>query len=65
MMKTRTASQVKRLRAAELEAERHYGEVVKESDLTKARNAAAEWRKAAAALTQYVARHPRALPDSG
>jgi hypothetical protein len=64
-MRIRTASEVKRLRAAELEAERHYGEVVKESDLIKARNAAAEWRKAAAELTQYVAKHPRALRDSG
>jgi hypothetical protein len=64
-MKTRTAKEVQRLRAAELEAERRYGEVVKESDLTAARIAAAEWRKAAAALTQYAARHPRAYRDSG
>jgi hypothetical protein len=39
-------------------AERHYGEVVKDSDLSAVRNAAAEWRTAADALTQYLAKHP-------
>jgi len=60
-----TADEVGRLRAAELEAERHYGEVVKDSDLSAVRNAAAEWRQAAEALTQYVAEHPQTQRDSG
>jgi hypothetical protein len=63
MMKTRTASQVKRLRAAELEAERHYGEVVKDSDLAEVRNAAEKWRKAADELSRYVAQHPHPYRD--
>jgi hypothetical protein len=57
-MNRTTAAEVRRLRAAELAAEHHYGEVVKDCDLSAVRNAAAEWRKAAAALTQYLAKHP-------
>jgi hypothetical protein len=64
-MTATTADEVGRLRAAELEAEHHYGEVVKHSDLSAVRNAAAEWRKAADALTQYVAKHPYPYRDSG
>jgi hypothetical protein len=64
-MNTRFANEVRRLKAAELETERLYGEAVKESDLSAARNAAAEWRKAAAALTQYVTKHPRSRRGSG
>jgi hypothetical protein len=62
---TITADEVGRLRAAEHAAERHYGEIVKDSNLSAVRNAAAEWRKAADALTQYLAKHPYPNRDSG
>jgi hypothetical protein len=56
-MNSRVAT-VLRLRAAELEAERRYGEAVRDSDITAARNASLEWRKAAAVLARYVGKHP-------
>jgi hypothetical protein len=64
-MNTTTTDEVRRLRAAELAAERNYGEVVKHSDLSAVRNAAAEWRKAADALAQHVAKHPYPYRGSG
>jgi hypothetical protein len=57
-MNSTTADKIRRLKAAELAAERHYGEVVKNSDLSAVRTAAAEWRQAAEALSRYVAKHP-------
>ena len=57
-MNRTTAAEVRRLRAAELAAERHYGEVVKDCDLSAVRSAAAAWQKAAEALRQYIAKHP-------
>jgi hypothetical protein len=64
-MNRTTTDEVRRLRTAELAAEHHYGEVVKHSDLSAVRNAAAEWRKAADALTRYVAKHPHPYRGSG
>jgi hypothetical protein len=64
-MNTTTADELGRLRAAELEAERHYGEVVKDCDLSAVRNAADKWRKAADALTHFIATHPYPYRDSG
>jgi hypothetical protein len=58
------AEEVGRLRDAELEAERRYDEAVKDSDISAARNAAAEWKEAADALTQYVAKHPHPYRDN-
>jgi hypothetical protein len=58
-------AKVLRLRAAELDAERRYGAAVQESDLSAVRNAAADWRKAAAALAQYVAKYPLPFRNSG
>jgi hypothetical protein len=57
--------EVERLRAAELEAERQYGQAVREADLSAVRSAADVWRKAADALRQYVAKHPRSYRDNG
>jgi hypothetical protein len=64
-MNKKTAVEVGRLKAVELEAERRYGEVVKNSDLTAARNAAERWRKAADALNHYIAENPDPYRNRG
>ncbi len=64
-MNRTTAEEIGRLRAVEIAAEQRYCEAVKNSNLTGARIAAAEWRTAANALTQYIAKHPRRYRDRG
>jgi hypothetical protein len=64
-MNRTTAAKVRRLRAAELAAERHYGELVKDRDPSLICTAAAEWRKAAEALAQYEAMHPYSYRRGG
>jgi hypothetical protein len=58
-----TAEIVGSLRDSEREAERRYDEAVKGSDLCAAQRAAAEWKQAADALTQFVAKHPDPYRD--
>jgi hypothetical protein len=61
---TTTAEEVGRLRDAEREAERRYDEAAKGSELSAARNAAAEWTEAADALTRFIAKHPHPYRDN-
>jgi hypothetical protein len=58
------AEEVGRLRDAELAAERRYDEAVHDCDPSAARVAAAEWKDAADALSQYIAKHPYPYQDS-
>jgi hypothetical protein len=61
---TTTAEEVGRLRDAEREAELRYDEAVKVSDPSAARNAAAEWTKAADTLTRFIAKYPHPYRDN-
>jgi hypothetical protein len=64
-MNTTIADEVKRLRSAELAAEKRYFEATKRSELSAMRIAAENWLRAADALTDYVAKHPDLYRESG
>ena len=53
---TTSAGEAERLRAAELEAQQRYYEVVEETDVSAMRAAADAWIRAGDALSEFLAR---------
>jgi hypothetical protein len=62
---TTIADEIERLRAAELEAQHQYYEVVEKSELTAKRYAASVWIRAGDALNDCLAKQFDPSSDSG